>query len=60
MYAMNPVTGNTTGFRPSSLLGPKDVFEMYDKNNSGSIDEDQFAEALVRHFSEGSVFSYIV
>ncbi len=50
MYAMNPVTGNTTGFRPSSLLSPKDVFEMYNNNNSGSIGEDQFAEAVVRHF----------
>jgi Ca2+-binding EF-hand superfamily protein len=47
MYAVDPVSGNTTGFQPSSLLGPKDAFELYDKNHSGDVDEDEFALVLV-------------
>ena len=43
LFAIDPNTGNTTGFQPSALLGPKDAFELFDVDKSGSIDEDEFA-----------------
>ena len=34
------------GFSPSALLAPKDAFEMFDEDNSGAVDEDEFAFIL--------------
>jgi Ca2+-binding EF-hand superfamily protein len=46
LFAVDPNTGNTTGFQPSSLLTPQDAFELFDVDKSGSIDEDEFAFVL--------------
>jgi len=46
MYAVDPVTGNSLGFAPTSLLTPQDAFEMFDEDGSGQIDEDEFADIL--------------
>mmetsp|Transcript_28555 Transcript_28555/g.36926 ORF Transcript_28555/g.36926 Transcript_28555/m.36926 type:complete len:1227 (+) Transcript_28555:37-3717(+) len=43
LFAINPNTGNTTGFQPSILLTPQDAFELFDVDRSGNIDEDEFA-----------------
>ena len=42
MYAVDPNSGNTSGFAPNSLLTPLDAFEMFDEDGSGHIDEDEF------------------
>jgi hypothetical protein len=39
-------SGNPTGFRPSELVGPRDVFDMFDEDRSGQMDEDEFYFAL--------------
>ena len=46
MYAVDPVTGNSLGFAPNSLLTPQDAFQMFDEDGSGQIDEDEFADIL--------------
>ena len=46
LFALDPTTGNTLGFKPSSFLMPLDAFEMFDTDKSGSIDEDEFAFCL--------------
>ncbi|KAG9413174.1 hypothetical protein AC1031_016193 [Aphanomyces cochlioides] len=46
MFAVDPNTGNTLGFAPSSLLTPKDAFHLFDSNGSGKLDELEFADAL--------------
>ena len=38
--------GNPVGFCPNSLLSPKDAFEMFDKDGSGKLDEDEFVFLL--------------
>lgn len=43
MFAVDPVSGNTLGFSPSTLLGPRDVFELFDVDGTGQIDELEFA-----------------
>jgi len=43
LFAVNPNTGNSSGFKPSALLTPRDAFELFDVDHSGSIDEDEFA-----------------
>jgi len=34
--------GNPVGFSPNALLSPRDAFEMFDKDQSGKLDEDEF------------------
>lgn len=46
LFAIDPNTGNSTGFRPSALLTPADAFDLFDVDKSGSIDEDEFAFVL--------------
>lgn len=46
MFAVDPVSGNTLGFSPSSLLSPKDAFELFDTDGTGQIDELEFADVL--------------
>ena len=41
MFLSDP-NGNPIGFSPNSLLSPKDAFEMFDKDGSGKLDEDEF------------------
>ena len=41
LYACD-ADGNLVGFSPSKLLSPQDAFEMFDKDNSGEIDEEEF------------------
>lgn len=38
--------GNPTGYTPSQLVGPRDVFDMFDEDRSGQMDEDEFFYAL--------------
>ena len=45
LFIVDPTSGNTVGFNPSSLLTAKDAFDMFDEDHSGSIDEDEFALA---------------
>ena len=46
MYLVDPNSGNTVGFKPNSILSPKDAFDMYDEDGSGNLDEDEFSLAL--------------
>ena len=46
MYLVDPNSGNTVGFKPNSILTPKDAFDMYDEDGSGNLDEDEFSLAL--------------
>lgn len=46
MFAVDPVSGNTLGFSPSSLLSPQDAFELFDTDGTGRIDELEFADVL--------------
>ncbi|KAG7398420.1 hypothetical protein PHYBOEH_011122 [Phytophthora boehmeriae] len=46
MFAVDPVSGNTLGFSPSTLLGPRDAFELFDEDGTGQIDELEFADVL--------------
>jgi Ca2+-binding EF-hand superfamily protein len=43
MFAVDPVSGNPLGFSPSTLLGPRDAFELFDEDGTGQIDELEFA-----------------
>ena len=36
MYLVDPNSGNTVGFKPNSILTPKDAFDMYDEDGSGN------------------------
>lgn len=40
LYILDPDGGNTVGFKPNSLLGPRDAFDLYDEDRSGTLDED--------------------
>ncbi|KAE8894166.1 hypothetical protein PF003_g21870 [Phytophthora fragariae] len=46
MFAVDPVSGNSLGFSPSTLLGPRDAFELFDEDGTGQIDELEFADVL--------------
>ena len=46
LFILDPDGGNTVGFKPNSLLGPRDAFDLYDQDRSGTLDEDEFALAL--------------
>ena len=46
LFMTEPNSGNSVGFKPSSILSPKDAFEMYDEDGSGTLDEDEFSLAL--------------
>ena len=46
LFMTDPNSGNSVGFKPSSILSPKDAFEMYDEDGSGNLDEDEFSLAL--------------
>lgn len=47
LYTIDPASGNTIGFKPSSLLTPQDAFEMFDEDGSGEIEEDEFGECVL-------------
>jgi len=46
LYILDPDGGNAVGFKPNSLLGPRDAFDLFDEDRSGSLDEDEFSLAL--------------
>lgn len=46
MFAVDPVSGNTLGFSPSTLLNPRDAFDLFDADGTGKIDELEFAVCL--------------
>eukprot|EP01034_Spumella_vulgaris_P025519 gene25519-31989_t len=39
-------SGNPVGFQPSKFLTPIDAFEMFDEDQSGFLDEDEFRYAV--------------
>jgi Ca2+-binding EF-hand superfamily protein len=43
MFTVDPVSGNALGFSPSSLLNPRDAFDLFDGDATGKIDELEFA-----------------
>jgi hypothetical protein len=45
-FAPHADSGNPTGFTPSNLVGPRDVFDMFDEDNSGEMDEDELFYAI--------------
>ena len=46
LYICNPTTGNTVGFMPYKYLTPLDAFEVFDDQQVGLLDEDEFHFAL--------------
>jgi Ca2+-binding EF-hand superfamily protein len=46
LFILDPDGGNSVGFKPNSLLGPRDAFDLFDEDRSGSLDEDEFSLAL--------------
>ena len=40
------VSGNPVGFVPGNILTPMDAFEVFDEDESGFLDEDEFFHAL--------------
>ena len=46
LYSCDPINGNSIGFQPNSYLAPKDAFDLYDTDQSGAIDEDEFGNAV--------------
>ncbi|RLN32591.1 hypothetical protein BBJ28_00026343, partial [Nothophytophthora sp. Chile5] len=50
LFAVDPVSGNTLGFSPSTLLGPRDAFELFDEDGTGQIDELEFAQDVLEYF----------
>lgn len=46
LFACDPEKGNTLGFSPKVFLTPLDAFEMFDEDESGGIDETEFADVL--------------
>lgn len=43
MFTVDPVSGNTLGFKPTNLLAPRDAFDLFDTDGTGQIDELEFA-----------------
>jgi len=46
LFIIDPDGGNNVGFKPNTLLGPRDAFDLFDEDRSGSLDEDEFSLAL--------------
>ncbi|OQS03440.1 hypothetical protein THRCLA_04258, partial [Thraustotheca clavata] len=46
LFAVDPHSGNTLQFTPSTLLSPKDAFALFDEDNDGQINELEFADVL--------------
>ncbi len=46
LFIVDPSSGNNVGFQPNSLLGPRDAFDLFDEDRSGTLDEDEFSLAL--------------
>ncbi|OQR99686.1 regulator of chromosome condensation (RCC1) [Achlya hypogyna] len=50
LFAVDPNSGNTLQFAPSSLLSPKDAFELFDEDGDGQLNELEFAD-VVEYFN---------
>lgn len=46
LFACDPTSGNPVGFRPTSNLTPLDAFELFDEDQSGFLDEDEYYYAM--------------
>lgn len=42
LFACDPATGNSLGFMPTALKGPKDAFDFFDEDGGGQIDDVEF------------------
>eukprot|EP01039_Chlorochromonas_danica_P008552 gene8552-9425_t len=42
LFICDPTNGNPVGFRPSKLLTPLDAFELFDEDQSGFLEEDEY------------------
>ncbi|KUF84824.1 E3 ubiquitin-protein ligase HERC6 [Phytophthora nicotianae] len=58
MFAVDPVSGNPLGFSPSTLLGPRDAFELFDEDGTGQIDELEFADSWTNGGCDQDVLEY--
>lgn len=46
LFACDPTSGNPVGFKPSGNLTPMDAFELFDEDQSGFLDEDEYRYAM--------------
>ena len=46
LFACDPTSGNPVGFQPQPFLTPMDAFEMFDEDQSGYLDEDEYRYAM--------------
>lgn len=46
LFLCDPTFGNAVGFQPKALVTPMDVFNMFDEDGSGFLDEDEAYYAL--------------
>lgn len=46
LFACDPTSGNPVGFKPSGNLTPIDAFELFDEDQSGYLDEDEYRYAM--------------
>lgn len=46
LFACDPTSGNPVGFEPSKILTPLDAFELFDEDQSGFLDEDEYRYAM--------------
>eukprot|EP01038_Epipyxis_sp_PR26KG_P010397 gene10397-13965_t len=46
LFACDPNSGNPVGFKPSKNLTPIDAFEIFDEDQSGFLDEDEYRYAI--------------
>ena len=40
LFAVDPNSGNTTGFQPSVLLTPQDAFELFDVSSRKGLERE--------------------
>ncbi|KAA0156096.1 hypothetical protein FNF31_06002 [Cafeteria roenbergensis] len=46
VFALNPASGGPLHIDSSELMGPREAFVLFDRDNSGAIDEDEFVWVL--------------
>jgi len=46
LFICDPASGNQVGFSPDKNITPMDAFELFDEDQSGDMDEDEFVYAM--------------